>query len=185
MVQIKMVAIYLRLYINQEKKFGANNCTKQNKLLCSITILENEMSNKNNNCVHWTFWAISIFMLIWNVMGCINFIVQMNPEMIASYRETEQAIIKGRPIWATIGFAVGVFGGALGCIFLILKKVSALYLFIISLVGVVVAVSHSLTGNVMFELGEMVGVIIMPITTAVFLIWYSNYSKNKYWLSAT
>ena len=55
--------------------------------------------NKSMN-VHWSFWLISVFMLIWNVMGCINFFVQMSPDMIVSYREGEQLIIQGRPMWA-------------------------------------------------------------------------------------
>ena len=61
------------------------------------------------NKVHWSFWVVSIFMLTWNVLGCINIFVQMNPEMVSSYRETEQAIIQGRPLWATVGFAIAVF----------------------------------------------------------------------------
>ena len=50
------------------------------------------MKNNIVHSVHWSFWVIVPFMLIWNVMGCMNFIVQMNPDMVASYRETEQAI---------------------------------------------------------------------------------------------
>jgi len=46
----------------------------------------------------------------------------MNTEMVSSYRETEQAIIQSRPLWAAIGFAIAVFGGALGGILLLLKK---------------------------------------------------------------
>ena len=53
------------------------------------------MKNKNIHAVHWSFWLIVPFLLIWNVMGCINFMVQMNPDMVASYRGTEQAIIVG------------------------------------------------------------------------------------------
>ena len=73
-----------------------------------------------DNKAHWSFWVISVLMLIWNLMGCINFFVQMNPDMVASYQETEQAIIKDRPIWATAAFAIAVFGGALGCLLLML-----------------------------------------------------------------
>ena len=135
--------------------------------------------------VHWSFWVISIFMLIWNVMGCINFFVQMNPDMVSSYRESEQAIIQGRPTWATAGFAVAVFGGALGCILLLLKNTTAFYLFVVSLVGVVIATVHSLTININFGMGENIGIIVMPIVVAVFLIWYSQYVKGKGWLKAT
>ena len=141
------------------------------------------MSNKNVNGVHWSFWLIIVFMLIWNIMGCINFFVQMNPEMISSYRETEQAIIQDRPAWATVGFAIAVFGGTLGCVFLMFKKSTAFYLFIASFLGVVVTMIHTLSIGVSFSFSEIIGIIFMPLLVAVFLIWYSKYTEKKGWKS--
>ena len=142
------------------------------------------MNDDSAGTVHWSFWAIIIFMLIWNVMGCINFFVQMNPEMVASYRENEQAIIAGRPIWATVAFAIAVFGGALGCLLLLAKKSIAFYFFIASLLGVVVTMVHTLSIGIEFGIGEVIGIIIAPLMVAVFLIWYSKYVQNKGWISA-
>ena len=141
------------------------------------------MNNKNVNAVHWSFWVIATFMLIWNVMGCINFFVQMNPDMVASYRETEQAIISGRPAWATGAFAVAVFGGALGCLLLLLRKSAAYYLFIASLLGVIVTMTHTLGVGIDFGLGEILGIILMPLVVAAFLIWYSKQAERKGWVS--
>ena len=142
------------------------------------------MNDDDTGTVHWSFWAIIIFMLIWNVMGCINFFVQMNPEMVASYRENEQAIITGRPVWATVAFAIAVFGGALGCLLLLVKKSIAFYFFIASLLGVVVTIVHTLSIGIEFGIGEVIGIIIAPLMVAVFLIWYSKYVQNKGWISA-
>ena len=141
------------------------------------------MNDNSVSTVHWSFWAITIFMLIWNVMGCINFFIQMNPEMVASYRENEQAIIAGRPLWATIAFAIAVFGGALGCILLMLKKYAAFYLFVFSLLGVVVTTVHTLGIGVNFGVGEILGIILMPLLVAAFLIWYTKYVANKGWVT--
>ena len=141
------------------------------------------MNDNSVSTVHWSFWAITIFMLIWNVMGCINFFMQMNPEMVASYRENEQAIIAGRPLWATIAFAIAVFGGALGCILLMLKKYAAFYLFVFSLLGVVVTTVHTLGIGVNFGVGEILGIILMPLLVAAFLIWYTKYVANKGWVT--
>lgn len=141
------------------------------------------MNDKDAGGVHWSFWIISTLMLIWNVMGCINYFVQMNPEMVSSYRETEQAIISARPIWATVAFAVAVFGGALGCILLMLKKSISYYLFIASFLGVVVTMTHTLSADINFGIGEILGIILMPLVVAAFLIGYSKYTVNKGWVS--
>ena len=131
--------------------------------------------------VHWSFWLIGAITLLWNILGSVNFLMQMNPEMIAAYRESERAIIEGRPIWATLGFGLAVFGGSLGCLLLLLRRSAALYLFLASLVGVIVATFHTLSIGIDFSIGEYIGIIFMPFVVAVFLIWYSIYITNKSW----
>ena len=101
------------------------------------------MKDETVGGVHWSFWAIGAVALIWNVMGVINFFVQMNPDLLAEYRESERAIVEGRPAWATGAFAIAVFGGALGCLLLLLRKSAAYYVFIASLLGVIVTNIHT------------------------------------------
>ena len=120
-------------------------------------------------------------MLVWNVMGCINFIAQMNPDMVASYRETEQAIISGRPIWATVAFGVGVFGGALGCGLLLFKRSVSVYLLEGSFLGIVLTMIYTLSLDLEFSLAEIIGIIMMPLVVALYLIWYSIHVRNKGW----
>lgn len=138
----------------------------------------------NQHKSHWSFWLITSLMLIWNAMGCINFIMQMNPEMLASYLESEQLIINNRPMWATIGFAVAVFGGAIGCLMLLFKQSAAFFVFIASLLGVLITMVHSLGAGIEFGGAEIIGIIIMPVAIAVFLVWYSIYTKTKGWVGA-
>lgn len=141
------------------------------------------MGNKTAATVHWSFWLISIITLVWNVMGAINFVVQMFPEMISAYRESERAIIQGRPLWATIGFAVAVFGGSLGSFFLLLKKPVSYYFFVASLLAVIVTTAHTLSMGISFGIVEMFGIILMPLAVAVFLIWYARYVQRRAWVS--
>jgi hypothetical protein len=140
--------------------------------------------NDENVCgVHWSFWAIGAVALIWNVMGVINFFLQMNPDVLAAYRESERAIVEGRPAWATGAFAIAVFGGALGCLLLLLRKSAAYYLFIASLLGVIVTMTHTLGVGIDFGLGEILVIILMPLVVAAFLIWYSKQAESKGWIS--
>ena len=140
------------------------------------------MNDENVAGVHWSFWAIGTVGLIWNVLGAINFVVQMNADSLAAYREVEQALIAGRPAWATVAFAIAVFGGALGCVLLLLKKSAAFYLFIASLLGVIVTMMHTLGAGIDFGLGEILGIILMPLVLAAFLIWYSKWAESKDWI---
>lgn len=143
------------------------------------------MNEKTAGGVHWSFWAIGAFALIWNVMGAMNFVMQMNPEMLGAYRESERAIIEGRPVWATGGFAIAVFGGALGGLLLLLRRSVATYLFIASLLGAVVTMIHTIniaSSKISFSITEIVIMILMPLIVAAFLIWYSKQAESKGWI---
>lgn len=139
--------------------------------------------NKKSEKRDWSFWIIAVAGFVWNLMGVVNFFVQMNPAMHPAYRESERAIIEGRPMWATVGFAIAVFGGTLGCLLLLFRKSAAVYLFAVSLVGVIVATIHAISLGIDFGLGEVVGIIVMPILAAGFLTWFAVYAKGKGWVS--
>jgi len=133
--------------------------------------------------VHWSFWVITFAALIWNVLGAINFVVQMNPEMLQHYRESERVIIINRPLWATLGFALAVFLGSLGSLLLVFKKALASVCFMVSLMGVVVAVFHSLVSGAQLSLAELLGIVIMPLILGMFLMGYSKWCAKKKWLN--
>ena len=144
------------------------------------------MNNETKGHAHWSFWLISIYFLAWNIMGSMNFFVQMNADLVASFPETHRAIIEGRPVWATAGFALAVFGGALGCLLLLLRKSIAYYLFIISLVGMVITMIHTfniVTSTTSFSTVEIFMMMLLPMIVAVFLLWYSKLVEGKGWIS--
>lgn len=143
------------------------------------------MNDKLVTRVHWSFWLISIIALLWNVGGSINFFMQMDPEMVAGYRESERAIIDGRPFWATAGFAIGVFGGAIGSVLLLFRKTVAYYVFIVSLIGIIVTMIHTISvanSKFSFSPAEIGVMIISPVIVALILIWYAKWSEIKGWI---
>jgi len=135
--------------------------------------------------VHWSFWAISAFALIWTVLGSMNYFMQMNADTVATLPETHRAIIIGRPAWATGGFALSVFAGALGGLLLLLRKSAASYLFIGSLLGTSVTMIHTAriaTSTIDFSAAEILVMIVMPLVVAAFLIWYSRRAEGRGWI---
>ena len=140
-----------------------------------------------NNKVHWAFWVIALLGLLWNAGGIANYMMQMKPEFVASMPETHQAIINSRPAWATGGFAIGVFGGFIGCLLLLLRKPLAGMAFMISLMGIFVTMIHSLQvvmANETFSVSEIFVMIVLPIVVANFLIGLTFYAIKSNWLSS-
>lgn len=144
------------------------------------------MSDNNKTGPHWSFWAIGAFGLIWNVLGGVNFLVQMNADMVATFPETHRAIIEGRPLWATAGFAIGVFGGALGCLVLLLRKSLAKHVLLAALLGVALTMLHTLRvagSAITFSPMELFMMIVLPVLVSAFLYWYAKRAERNGWIS--
>ena len=139
------------------------------------------MNEKIIVVVHWSFWVIGGIGLIFNLMGCMNYISQMSAENVASMPDVYRVIVENRPAWGTGAFALAVFGGSLGCLLLLLRKSVAVYVFIVALVGVVVAQVPFL-GMAELPIAAWIGWLSQFVVGA-FLIWYSIKSESKGWIS--
>ena len=140
------------------------------------------MNDETSRGVHWSFWAVAVVGLVWNAMGAMNFVMQMDADRLSTYPESHRALIENRPIWATGGFAVAVFGGVLGCLLLLFKKSIAYHVFIASLLGVIVAMIHTFGSPIEFSAFEVVLTILMPVVVAAFLIWYAKRARTRGWI---
>jgi hypothetical protein len=140
------------------------------------------MNHKTIGDVHWSFWVVGAVALIWNVMGCANYLAQMNPQALEGFSDSARALVDTRPAWATAAFAIAVFGGALGCLLLLLRQTAAYYLFVASALGVVVTNFHTLrlaaSANIASDiwLGS-----VMSLAVAALLIWYAKHAERKGW----
>ena len=133
--------------------------------------------------VHWSFWIVCVIGIVWNAGGAVNYLMQTNMEFVSSMPATHQAIIVGRPIWATGGFAIGVFGGALGCILLLLRWRSSIIFFLISLIGIIVTMVHTIdvaVSDIEFSILEIIVMVILPLVVALALALYAKYAIVKY-----
>ena len=90
-----------------------------------------------NKVPKW-FTAIAVVALLWNLLGCLAFFadLQLSPQDVAKLSPAQQALYNARPGWAVAATALAVFGGAIGCVGLLLRKKWAFILFCLSLVGI-------------------------------------------------
>ena len=138
------------------------------------------MNDKTAASIHWSFWTIAALGLIFNLMGCMNYIAQMNAESVAAMPDVYRAIIESRPAWGTAAFAIAVFGGLLGCVLLLLRKSVAFYVFAVALIGTVVAQAPFL-GMADFPMAAWVGWTSQFVVGA-FLVWYSRQATSRSWI---
>lgn len=145
------------------------------------------MTETSMNKVPMWFWVVVVLCLIWNLLGVMTYVAQVNltPEAIQAMSEAERHLHETVPAWATGAFAVAVFGGALGCLTLLLRQRWAVVILSLSLVGVLVQMSHSFFVSKSWEVYGPGPGLVMPmviILVAIFLIWLARFSGRKGWL---
>ena len=133
------------------------------------------------------FWIIAGAALVWNIVGVLSFVgfATMTPDAIAEKPVAEQALLANTPVWSTIAFAIGVFGGVFGCVFLLLKKKLAIPFFIVSLIAVIAQFSYWLFMTDSIAVYGAQNAFTMPVLVtaiAVALIWFAMSAKRKNWL---
>jgi hypothetical protein len=146
----------------------------------------NTQTSNTTTIPKW-FWIVSAVLLLWNLMGVMAFVQQMmiTAEQIALMPADEQALYNEMPIWAMVAFACAVFGGALGCVLLLLKKSIALPVLIISLIAIIIQMFHSLfiiNSVAVYGPGAMI-MPIMVILVAIYLVFLARSAKAKQWLN--
>ena len=86
------------------------------------------------------FLPVAIAALLWNLLGCVAYLadVMMTPEALAKMTAAQQAMYHARPAWSVAATAIAVWGGAAGCVGLIMRKRWASPLLVASLAALVV-----------------------------------------------
>lgn len=99
----------------------------------------------------------------------------MTDETLAALPESNQLYYSNLPAWVTAAFAIAVFGGFLGAIGLLWRKKWAYFLFVVSLVAIIVQQIHSFFIQEYIEIsGEQVILPAVTLTIAVYLVYFSN-----------
>jgi len=127
----------------------------------------------------WHIWVVGIFAALFNFVGVFDFTMTMaqgasyqagagmTPEQIAHYRQM--------PGWMTIVWAVGVVGAFLASILLLVRRRSALPVFILSLAAFAVSLLYT---YVLTNGGAVMGrqMAIVSAVIAGLLVLFSFYS---------
>ena len=135
------------------------------------------------------FWVVSAAMLLWNGLGAMAYVADatITADALKALPDAERALRASRPAWATAAFAVAVFGGAVGCLFLLVRSRWALPVLVLSLLGVAVQMTQAFLIANSYEVygpGGPPG-LIMPalvLTFSLFLVWFARRARMRGWL---
>lgn len=107
--------------------------------------------------------------------------VTLSPEAVAAMSEADQELYNQMPAWVTGAYAIAVFGGTLGCVFLLMRKSWAVPVFIVSLVAIVVQMGYSLFLTPVLEVRGGAAAILPVLVTLVgiYLVWFASQSRKE------
>ena len=133
------------------------------------------------------YLPVTIVALLWNLLGCAAYLsdVMVTPDDVARMSAEQQALYAARPAWAVAATAIAVWGGAAGCLGLILRKRWAVPLLIASLAGVIVQdLSLFLLTNAAAQAGAVAmllqGIVLL---VAIGLVLLARKAAARGWLA--
>ena len=133
-----------------------------------------------------SFWIIGIAALVWNALGIVTYLmsVMISPEALSQMPEAERALYSNVPAWVTAAYAIAVFGGTLASIALLMRKRWAFEAFVVSLVAIIVQMSHALLMSEVIVVKGVTAAILplLIVVVAAFLVWYSYSARKKGWI---
>jgi cellobiose-specific phosphotransferase system component IIC len=132
-------------------------------------------------------WIVGVVATLWNSFGVTDYFMtrtkgaewidQMMPGVDSA---KFMAYIDAFPIWASAGWALGVWGALAGSLLLLARSRHAVTAFAVSLLGAVVGIGYQLANPV--DIAEMtqgaaavMHYVIMAIAAA--LLWYAQRQK--------
>lgn len=130
------------------------------------------------------FWIAGGLGLAWNLFGVVQFLGSLSAtaeSLTASGLTAEQAaVMLGYPSWMTGAFAVGVFGGLIGCVLLLLRKRLALPVFAVSLIGYLILYIGDITEGVFAAIGpSQIVILSLVVAIAAALLWLARHFGQR------
>ena len=132
------------------------------------------------------FLIITILLIVWNIIGLLSFYTHItftnNPELIET--AALERLYTQYPLWSVIIFGIAVVTGTAGAITLAMKKRISKFIFVISLIAIIIQMTHNLLmTDVLNILGVQAAILpLAVIIISIFSIWLSSYADRKRWL---
>jgi hypothetical protein len=114
-------------------------------------------------------WVIGILALLWNAMGAMDYLMTetRNAAYMSRFTPEQLAFFNSIPAWVISTWAIGVWGGVLGSLLLLFRRRLAVWVFLASLIGMVVTTFRNyILSNGMKVMGDAFS---LGFTAVIFL----------------
>lgn len=130
------------------------------------------------------FWIIASLAIVWNLIGVFAFTSQafISSAALSQLPQDQIELIHNTPQWLTGVFAIATVSGLIGSVLLLLRRTSAVFLFILSLIGVIIQMGYSVFATKAIEVyGTLQGLVfpILVFIVAVLLCIYSSICAKR------
>jgi hypothetical protein len=145
------------------------------------------MDNAMTRRVPTHLWIVGILSLLWSAFGCYDYMMSRmrNTDYLKSMMpdvdpQAMLAYIDGLPIWAQIGWGLGVWLGLAGSVLLLIRSRHAVWAYGLSLVGAILGLGYQMVNPMLGVEGFMaMGVPIIIILIAAGLFFYARAMEKK------
>ena len=118
----------------------------------------------------WHLWVVGVIALLWSSMGAFDYLMTQtkNEAYMGSFTPEQLEFFYGLPYWVVAAWAIAVWGGVLGAVLLLLRRRLAVWVFLASLIAMVLTTIHSYAlSNGLEVMGDAFSLIF---TAVIFLV---------------
>jgi hypothetical protein len=134
-------------------------------------------------------WIVGILSFIWSCFGAYDYVMShmrdihyIGSAMPGVDPNAALAWMDAFPMYAKVGWGLGVWGGLLGAILLLIRSRYAVWAFAVSMIGIVLSIGWQIAAAPKLAGAEGAMYTVMPyaiILLGLFLLWYSWTMEKK------
>jgi len=122
------------------------------------------------------FWAIAVVGFLWNCIGIYFYMMaKLDPQAtLAGAPPAMQEYVQNMPLWAHIGWSLGIWGSFVGSVLMLLRRREAVAAFLVSLLGAIGSFGAQAQAGVLTPAEP-----IMILAIIAFLLWFGRRSRER------
>lgn len=166
--------------------FDAINALTNNFLGPKKTMGETMPESQPSNAVEtpWHLWVIGVVGFLWSSMGAMDYVMTQtkNESYMSAFTPEQLSFFYGFPAWVVAAWAIAVWGGVAGSMFLLLRRNIAVQIFLVSFLAMFVTTFRNyVLSNGLEVVGDPFSLVFTAIifVIALGLYLYSRAMQSK------